>query len=448
MDTDAALAARLARDVEAAFPSLVAEHQDRLYTIALRLLGDRRDAEEVAQDALVRAFRAMRGYPRERIAAPAPPAMAGLDRGQPRPQPAAPARRSPAARTSSSRCSTRASTRRPTAEPARRRRPIGARRSASWPRRCCALTPAVRAAIVLRHVDGLSVAETAEALGRPEGTIKAQVHRGLRELRVAPRGRARRAVHHPDPHAGRAPRAGPGGHPMTTATLTDDHAGALAPRPPSRRPAVRRVRGARRGRARGPLRPDRHAARPGVRRLERARRLVGRHGRRRRGVRSGRFGEEVGRPIEPRRCAARAARERDSTPPRRRPPGAHPARPARPHPVRGHGLDEGAGDPAWRGPAVRLDRRGDRPPEGGPRGRHGARPQPRAARRALPPRGPQRRHDRPVLDGRPGGEAAGARRRGPRHPRPRGRGGRRASASPARTRRTSCATRPAATRAG
>jgi RNA polymerase sigma-70 factor (ECF subfamily) len=46
------------------------------------------------------------------------------------------------------------------------------------------LTPAVRAAIVLRHVDGLSLAETAEALGRPEGTIKAQVHRGLRELRT------------------------------------------------------------------------------------------------------------------------------------------------------------------------------------------------------------------------------------------------------------------------
>jgi RNA polymerase sigma-70 factor (ECF subfamily) len=46
------------------------------------------------------------------------------------------------------------------------------------------LTPAVRASIVLRHVDGLSVAEVAEALGRPEGTVKAQVHRGLRELRA------------------------------------------------------------------------------------------------------------------------------------------------------------------------------------------------------------------------------------------------------------------------
>ena len=46
------------------------------------------------------------------------------------------------------------------------------------------LTPVVRAAIVLRHVDGMSVAEVAEALDRPEGTVKSQIHRGLRELRA------------------------------------------------------------------------------------------------------------------------------------------------------------------------------------------------------------------------------------------------------------------------
>jgi DNA-directed RNA polymerase specialized sigma24 family protein len=69
MDTDIALAGHLARDLEAAFPALVAGHQDRLYTIALRLLGDPRDAEEVAQDALVRAYRAMGDYPAERVAA-------------------------------------------------------------------------------------------------------------------------------------------------------------------------------------------------------------------------------------------------------------------------------------------------------------------------------------------------------------------------------------------
>jgi len=38
--------------------------------------------------------------------------------------------------------------------------------------------------VVLRHVDGLSVAETAAALDRPEGTVKAQVSRGLAALRL------------------------------------------------------------------------------------------------------------------------------------------------------------------------------------------------------------------------------------------------------------------------
>jgi RNA polymerase sigma factor (sigma-70 family) len=183
MDSDAALAARLAADVEAAFPAFVTAHEDRLYSIALRLLGDRRDAEEVAQDAMVRAFRAMREYPRERVAAlrlrpwlasitvnlarnrrrrhddRQPPAALEplLDAGF---EPASDGRSAPA--TSADRRETQ--------------RELAAA--------LLLLTPAVRAAIVLRHVDGLSVAEVAEALGRPEGTIKAQVHRGLRELRT------------------------------------------------------------------------------------------------------------------------------------------------------------------------------------------------------------------------------------------------------------------------
>ena len=183
MDSDTALANGLARDLEATFPILVANHQDRLYTIALRLLGDRRDAEEVAQDALVRAFRAMRGYPRERVAAlRLRPWLASitvnlarnrrrrLDDRQP-PSSLEPlvdagfdipadARGAPQA----------------TADQRETKRELAAA--------LLVLTPAVRAAIVLRHVDGLSVAEAAEALGKPEGTIKAQVHRGLRELRA------------------------------------------------------------------------------------------------------------------------------------------------------------------------------------------------------------------------------------------------------------------------
>ena len=77
-------------------------------------------------------------------------------------------------------------------------------------------------------------------------------------------------------------------------------------------------------------------------------------------------------------------------------------RPARPHRLRARRLAEGARDPARRGPSVRLGRRRDRPAEGGPGGRDGARPQPGPAHRALPPRRPQRRHHRPVLARRAG----------------------------------------------
>jgi RNA polymerase sigma factor (sigma-70 family) len=183
MDTDEALAKRLARDVEAAFPQLCSAHQDRLYSIALRLLGDRRDAEEVAQDALVRAFRAMREYPRERVAAlKLRPWLASItvnlarnrrrrieDRQPPGSlepmldagfDPPASGRDAPA--------------------------PVADRHETQHQLATALLelTPAVRAAIVLRHVDGLSVAEVAEALNRPEGTVKSQIHRGLRELRA------------------------------------------------------------------------------------------------------------------------------------------------------------------------------------------------------------------------------------------------------------------------
>ena len=53
------------------------------------------------------------------------------------------------------------------------------------PRLLLTLPPAYRSAVVLRHVDGLSYPELAAALDRPEGTVKAQVHRGLALLRTA-----------------------------------------------------------------------------------------------------------------------------------------------------------------------------------------------------------------------------------------------------------------------
>ncbi len=66
MDDDLAL--RLASDLDGSFERLVLEHQDRLFSLALRWTGDPREAEEIAQDAFVRAYRALAGYDAERIA--------------------------------------------------------------------------------------------------------------------------------------------------------------------------------------------------------------------------------------------------------------------------------------------------------------------------------------------------------------------------------------------
>lgn len=48
-----------------------------------------------------------------------------------------------------------------------------------------ALPPRMRAAVVLRHIEDLSVEETADALGCSTGTVKSQTARGLDKLRAA-----------------------------------------------------------------------------------------------------------------------------------------------------------------------------------------------------------------------------------------------------------------------
>jgi len=184
MDAEIALARRLARDLDGSFDDLVLAHQDRLFTIARRVLGDPSDAEEVTQDALVRAYRALAGYPAERVrelrlrpwlAA----IVVNLARNRRRRlvdrQPAVPL--APLLETGLDLHD------RPVGRPESRHALSETRRE--WAVRLAALPPAYRAAVVLRHVDGLSYDELSIALGRPEGTVKAQVHRGLRILRAA-----------------------------------------------------------------------------------------------------------------------------------------------------------------------------------------------------------------------------------------------------------------------
>lgn len=57
--TDAALVGRVVGGDVDAYAILVARYRDKLARYALRMLGDRRDAEEALQDAFVRAYRSL-----------------------------------------------------------------------------------------------------------------------------------------------------------------------------------------------------------------------------------------------------------------------------------------------------------------------------------------------------------------------------------------------------
>lgn len=173
LPADAQLAERLAADLDGAFEALVLAHQDRLFTIAVRTGGNRHDAEELVQDCFVRAYRALATYEPARIRDLRPRGWlttillnAGRNRARIRRVPTTELAFEPGAE--------------PAVDPLVRRD-----QRETWDRLLAGLSPAQRTAVVLRHVDGMSYAEIAEAVGRPEGTVKAHVHRGLAALRTA-----------------------------------------------------------------------------------------------------------------------------------------------------------------------------------------------------------------------------------------------------------------------
>src|SRR5919201_2493524 len=58
---------RAMEGTERVFERLVRDHQDRIYALGLALTGNRYDAEEVAQDTFLRAYRALLTYPPEGV---------------------------------------------------------------------------------------------------------------------------------------------------------------------------------------------------------------------------------------------------------------------------------------------------------------------------------------------------------------------------------------------
>jgi RNA polymerase sigma-70 factor (ECF subfamily) len=61
------LAERLAEDLDGVFEDVVVEHQHALFAFIVGMSGDHGQAEEVVQDAFVRAHRALAGYPSQRV---------------------------------------------------------------------------------------------------------------------------------------------------------------------------------------------------------------------------------------------------------------------------------------------------------------------------------------------------------------------------------------------
>jgi len=178
------LAERLAADLDGCFETLVRAYQDRLYAFALRLSGSAPDAEEIAQDAFVRAYRALGSYPADRVRALAlRPWLYRITLNV--------ARNRGRGRRLRLVSLTGDDDRPGVAEPvaAARDRPESVFERTERGNELAALVAALptrhRTAVVLRHVEGMSYREAAAVLDQPIGTVKANAHRGIRSLRAA-----------------------------------------------------------------------------------------------------------------------------------------------------------------------------------------------------------------------------------------------------------------------
>lgn len=170
-----ALARRLSRDLDAAFPDLVRSLQDPVFSGVLRLTHDRSEAEDVTQEAFVRAYRALERYPTAQIRSLALrpwlwTIALNLCRNRARSKSRRPAEVTLTDVDTPSSQSTEDD--------------AIAAVDDDWRRRLATLSAPVRAAVVLRHVVGLGYDEIAAALGRPAGTVKSDVHRGVARLRT------------------------------------------------------------------------------------------------------------------------------------------------------------------------------------------------------------------------------------------------------------------------
>ncbi len=173
----APLLAALSKDLDGGFVELFGAYRRLVFSIAVRVCGQWTEAEDLTAEAFLRAYRALRGYPPERILALQPRAwlvtiLLNVWRNHARAAARRPALENLASVT----------------EPIDPRADVAAvieRRDTGQQLagQLAQLPEQQRIAVVLRHVNDLSISEIAEVLGCPPGTVKSHISRGLRRLR-------------------------------------------------------------------------------------------------------------------------------------------------------------------------------------------------------------------------------------------------------------------------
>jgi RNA polymerase sigma factor (sigma-70 family) len=172
----------LVGDLDGGFVELFNAYRQMVFSTALRLSGRWADAEDLAAEAFLRAYRALAGYDRERIEAlqPRPWLITILLNVWRNAQRSAARRPDPTTLDGAP----EPMDRREGVEQVVERHETAGELAALLER----LPTEQRIAVVLRHVSDLPIAEIAVAMGRPEGTVKSHISRGLSRLRALSEG--------------------------------------------------------------------------------------------------------------------------------------------------------------------------------------------------------------------------------------------------------------------
>ncbi len=178
-----AVALALVADLDAGFAELVGKHRNLLFTVARSFVHDSADAEDLAADALLRAYRALCGYPAQQIGSlRVRPWLLTILRNTARNRARDAARRPPPPPRQDSLGADRRDD--PSTEPGPAEQAERGELQRALGVALGELSEVQRTAVVLRHVLGLPTVEVAHVLGCAEGTAKSHVSRGLARLRT------------------------------------------------------------------------------------------------------------------------------------------------------------------------------------------------------------------------------------------------------------------------